>query len=137
MQDAIFALAGIILDSNVDERGFEAASGSFKRALAVLSSFAPKLKAARVILKQFERLILDVGTKIKNETPAERASEGSANGAVGFHGQTAYSDTGLGTATDLWASMGLDLDTFEDDTLRNRCSPAFGTTFSESHLMGM
>ncbi|KAG9568711.1 hypothetical protein KCU71_g3447, partial [Aureobasidium melanogenum] len=101
MQDAVKALANIILDSIVDENVFQDASASFNKALAVLQSLAPKFKAARRILEEFESLI----RRVNDATVAHLPVQGRSNGHHGpgdLYAQAADIDTDhLGAATAL------------------------------------
>jgi hypothetical protein len=101
MQDAVKALANIILDSIVDENVFQDASASFNKALAVLQSLAPKFKAARRILEEFESLI----RRVNDATVAYLPVQGRSNGHHGpgdLYAQAADIDTDhLGAATAL------------------------------------
>lgn len=76
MQDAIEALASIMLNSAVDEHIFQDASTSFAKALAVLHSLASTLKAARRILAHFEDLI----HRVDSATATHLLVQGGFNG---------------------------------------------------------
>ncbi|KAG9908207.1 alpha/beta-hydrolase, partial [Aureobasidium melanogenum] len=101
MQDAVRALANIILDSIVDEHIFRDASASFNKALAVLQSLAPRFKAARRILEEFESLIRRVNDATAAHLPAQGRSNGH-EGAGDLYAQVPDIDTDhLGAATAL------------------------------------